>query len=421
MAWLDRLRNVLRPSRLHGDVERELAFHVRERVDELRADGMSEDEAQRTARRQFGNSTVQVERTRDVDVNQRFEALLRNLRLAARALWKTPAFTATVVVTLALGIGANSAVFSAIYAVLLRPLPFPRADQLMTLGQQHPKIKLPLVSPVRLEDCNRLTAAFQTVTGYYIQDDSETSGELPERVRHALVAPRFLQVMGVAPALGRDFAPLEEHAGGPQAVLISDRFWRRRFGADPNVTAKILRMGGWALPVIGVMPPSFIFPDRDVDLWTVSAPDFSFAKDRRDLTWFTAVGRAKAGVSLEQAQANLTTVQADLGREYPKTDKDITVLVKPLKEVTVGAAKNSLWLLFGSVTVLLVIACTNVAALLLARKVSRQHEIAVRFSLGASRATVIGQLLAEAWVLALSGAALGLGVAAGASGVFRPR
>jgi putative ABC transport system permease protein len=155
-----------------------------------------------------------------------------------------------------------------------------------------------------------------------------------------------------------------------------------------------------------------------VDLWTVSPPDLSFAK-ARDLTWFTGVGRVKAGVSLEQAQANLTTVQADLGREYPKTDKDITVLVKPLKEVTVGAAKSSLWLLFGSVTLLLVIACTNVAALLLARAVSRQHEIAVRFSLGASRATVIAQLLAEAWVLALAGAALGLGVAAGASGVFR--
>jgi len=129
-----------------------------------------------------------------------------------------------------------------------------------------------------LEDWNRLAAAFQAISGYYIQDDSEISSELPERVRHALVAPRFLQVMGVAPALGRDFAPLEEHAGGPQAVLISDRFWRRRFGADPNVIGKILRLGGWALPVIGVMPPSFVFPDRDVDLWTVSPPDLSFAK-----------------------------------------------------------------------------------------------------------------------------------------------
>src|SRR5260370_28728419 len=190
MAWLDRLRNVLRPSRLHGDVERELAFHVRERVDELRADGMSEDEAQRTARRQFGNSTVQVERTRDMDINQRFEALLRNLRLATRALWKTPAFTVTVVVTLALGIGANSAVFSAIYAVLLRPLPFPNADQLMTLGQQHPKIKLPLVAPVRLEDWNRLSAAFQAGTGYYIQEDSKTSVGVPERRRADPVPPR---------------------------------------------------------------------------------------------------------------------------------------------------------------------------------------------------------------------------------------
>src|SRR4051794_15539180 len=168
---------------------------------------MSEDEAARHARLQFGNYTAQIERTRDMDINERLDGMGRNLRHAARGLAKTPGFTATVMVTLALGIGANSAVFSAINAVLLRPLPFPQGDQLVSLGQAMPKVPQPFMAPVRLEDWNRMNSTFQSISGWYAQDDSELSGELPEKLRRALVAPRFLQVWGVAPALGRDFSP----------------------------------------------------------------------------------------------------------------------------------------------------------------------------------------------------------------------
>jgi len=341
-----------------------------------------------------------------------------NIRLALRSLAKTPAFTVTVVLTLALGIGANSAVFSAIDAVLLRPLPFPDADRLMLLEQKRPKVSQTFVAPVRLKDWDRLSFTFQGISGYYTEDASEVSGELPEKVKRAFVAPRFLEVLGVAPARGRGFRPEEEHFGGPNAVVISDRFWRRRFNADPAVLGKGLRFGEYSSEIIGVMPASFRFPDRDVDLWFASPMDAPFAQPRQ-LTWFNVIGRVKPGVTIGQARENMSAVQADLGRQFPQTDAELSVDIQPLKEVTVGGVRASLWVVFGSVSLLLLIACTNIAALLLARATQRQQEISVRYSLGATRRSVVAQLLTETSVLALGGAVLGLFVAAGASGVFR--
>jgi putative ABC transport system permease protein len=415
--WFERLANVLRPGRLDRDLDRELRFHVMERIEELQAAGMSSEQAARLARQQFGNYTTQVERTRDMDISERLDSMVRNLRLAGRALAKSPGFAATVVLTLALGIGANSAVFSAINAVLLRPLPFPNGDQLVRVSQVHPKVPQPMLAPIRLEEWNRMNHTLQGISGYYTQDGSELSGELPEKVKEAFVAPRFLQLLGVAPALGRDFSPAEEHFGGPNAALISDRLWRRRFGANPNVIGKSLRFGQAGSPIIGVMPASFLFEDRDVDVWMTSPPDAPYAQPR-DNTWFTAFGRLKPGVTITQARADLATVQADLGRQFPKTDGPMRADVQPLKEATVGGVRRSLWIVFGSVSLLLLIACTNIAALLLSRAAGRQHEIAVRFSLGASRASVAAQLLTEVLLLAVAGAAVGLLLAAGASRVF---
>jgi len=341
-----------------------------------------------------------------------------NVRFALRSLTKTPAFTVTVVLTLALGIGANSAVFSAIDAVLLRPLPFPDADRLMRLGQKRPQTSQTFVAPVRLMDWGRLNSSFQAISGYYAEDASEISGELPEKVKRAFAAPRFLEVLGVSPALGRGFRQEEEHFGGPNAVLISDRFWRRRFDARPGVLGQRLRFGQNSYEIIGVMPASFRFPDRDVDLWFTSPMDAPFAQARQ-LTWFTVVGRLKPGVTISQARENMSAVQSDLGRQFPQTDRELSVNIQPLKEVAVGGIGASLWILFGSVSLLLLIACTNIAALLLARATYREQEISVRYSLGATRRSVIAQLLAETAVLALSGALLGLFVAAGASAVFR--
>ncbi len=418
MAWYHRISNVLRPGRMQRELDRELAFHIAERSEELQSAGMNEHDARRAARRSFGNFTAQIENTRDVDTSAWFDAFARNLRHAVRALRKAPGFTATVVATLALGIGANSAVFSAVYAILLRPLPFPNADRLVTVAQVNSHSPGKFVAPIRLEEWNRLNTTFQSIAGYYTQDDSELSGELPEKLKRALVSPRFLSTWGISPQLGRDFSPAEEKFNGPNAILISDRLWRRRFGADPSVLGKTLRFGRTSSPIIGVLPPSFLIPDRDVDFWSVSAPEAPYAQSR-DVTWFNGFGRLKPGVTLEQARANLAVVQASLARQFPNPDAHLSAGIGPLKESTVGNIGHSLWILYGSVSLLLLIACANVAALLLSRAAARRHEISVRFSLGASRASVAAQLLTETLVLALAGSVLGLLLAAESAHVFR--
>jgi putative ABC transport system permease protein len=412
MSWLQRLWNTFRSERVHDDIAREISFHIAERTDQLRSEGLSDEAAARQARLQFGSVTGQAELIRDMDISFWMETLLRNVRYAVRTLARAPGFTVTAVLTLALGIGANSAVFSALDTVLLRPLPFPDGDRLMRLSEIREQTTETTISPIRLEDWNRLNATFEGITGYLTEDVSETSGDLPEKVTRATVASRFLDVLGIAPALGRGFTAAEHRFGGPSAVLISDRYWRRRFGADPNVLDKTIRIETESLPIVGVMPASFLFLDRDVDLWQPVLVDAPYAQHRLS-TWFNGIGRLRSGVTLEQARDNLAAVQAQLGEQYPDTDAEIGANVVPLKEATVGGIRSSLWLLFGAVSVLLLLTCTNIAALLLSRAAHRQQEISIRLSLGATPAAVAGQVLSEAAVLALAGATLGLLVATG--------
>ena len=405
---------------LDQQFDSELRFHADELTKEYIAKGMAPDEARRRTTLEFGGSEQIKEELRDVHRVPILDIMLSNFKWALRLIAKSPSFSIVVILTLALAIGANSAVFSAIDAILLRPLPFPNDDQLMSLYQYNTKVKSPQteLSTLRLEDWNRMNSTFEAIVGYYTEDSSETSGALPEKVTEAFVTPRFLQVLGVSPALGRDFSREEEHFGGPNAVLISDRFWRRRYAADPNTLGKKLRINGYSDSIVGIMPASFGFPDRDVDIWSSVPTDAPYAQDRGS-TWYITIGRLKPGVPVAQALANLATVQAQLGKQYPKTDVDLAVAIKPLKETTIGSARSSLWMLFGSVSLLLLIACTNIVTLLLARAAQRQHEISVRFSLGAPRSAVVAQLLTEIFVLALAGALLGLILAGGASKVFR--
>lgn len=399
----------------------ELRFHIEEQVASNIAAGMAPDEARRLAKAQLGGVEAVKENCREQRRGFWLESIWTNLRYAFRMMRREPGFTLVVVLTLALGIGANSAVFSAIDAILLRPLPFPDGDQLMLISQYDRKVKTsqPFVAPIRLEEWNRMNSTFQAISGYYLEDLSEISGSLPEKLTQALVAPRFLQVWGVAPALGRDFSPQEEHYGGPGTAIISYRLWQERFHGDPSAIGRKLRFGGdWSYTIVGVMPASFAFPVRDVDFWSVSAPDAPVAQGR-DETWFTVIGRLKPSVTLDQARANLATVQSQLGKQFPKPDDDLGVNIEPLKETTIGGVRESLWILFGSVSLLLLIACVNIAALLLARSSQREHEISVRFSLGASRSAMVRQLLTEVFVLALAGAAAGLFLAGAASKVFR--
>ncbi len=418
MLWLRRWWNAIRPGRLNRDIDRELAFHVAERARELGDDALSPREAMRQAQIRFGHARVQAERVHDVNVALRLESLVRNVRHSVRALSRTPGFTIAVVLTLALGIGANSAVFSALDAVLLRPLPFPEADRLVQLRQAQKDSPETNIAPIRLEDWNRLNTTFDAITGYYTEDVSDTSGELPAIVRRAFVAPRFHEVWGIAPSLGRGFTTADHQPGGPSVALVSDRYWRDQLGADPNVVGRAVRLGAAPLHVLGVMPASFRFPDRGVDLW-LPVRMSSQLDAVRIATWYTGVGRLKRGATLEQARANLAAVQSQLADQFPQTDRSISVAMAPLKDVTIAGARESLWLLFSAVSVLLLITCTNVTALLLARALQRRHETSVRLSLGATRGTVAAQMLTEAGVLCLAGGAGGVVLATAASAAFR--
>jgi putative ABC transport system permease protein len=419
MTWW--WKSLFRKPELDSQMDAELRFHIDEVTRAKIAAGMSPEAARRSTVLEFGGREQIKEELRDVHRVRYLESAIANLKSAIRFIRKSPSFSTAVILTLALGIGANSAVFSAIDAILLRPLPLPESQQLMRVYQRNLKVKgtVPFAAPVRLEEWNRMNSTFQALTGYYVENSSETSGNLPEKLRQAFVAQRFLQVWGVAPQVGRDFTPEEQHFGGPGAVLISDRFWRNRFGASPDVLGKKIRIGNsFSLTIVGVMPPSFVFPERDIDLWSAVPSDAPYAQNRRS-TWYTVIGRLKPGVTVAEARANLAAVQAQLGKAYPETDADLSVAIDPLKETTVASSRSSLWLLFGSVSLLLLIACTNIVTLLLARASQRQHEIAVRYSLGAPRAAIVGQLLTEVFVLAFLGAGLALFVAAGASSAFR--
>lgn len=411
--------HLFRKRRPESEYDREIAFHVDQLTQAGIAEGLTPAEARRRALIEFGGREQVRQELREIHTSAFVESIVFNLRATVRFLRRSPSFAAAVILTLGLGIGANSAVFSAIDAVILRPLPYPGGDQLVALWQVDSthRNSNTFVAPIRLEDWNRMNSTFTAISGYYLDDLSETSGALPEKVTEALVAPRFLDVFQVSPMVGRNFVPQEEHFGGPDAVLISWKFWQRRFHGDPDPIGKKLHVGSFSYSIVGIMSQSFAFPSRDVDLWAPSPPDAPYAQ-KRDETWFKVIGRMKPGITLHQAQADLATVQSRLGKQFPNPDADLIVQSTPLKATVAGDTSGSLWMLYGAVSLLLLIACSNIAALLLARTADREHEISVRFSLGASRRTIIAQLLTEVFVLALLGSLVGMAIAAGAAHGF---
>jgi len=345
------------------------------------------------------------------------ESLLGDVKYAVRVLARTPGFTLVVVLTLALGIGANSVVFSAMNAILWRPLGFPEADRLVVVNQSIPNAPISNTAPVRIEEWNEQSSTFAAITGYYRQDVSETSGELPEKYRLANVAPRFLDVWRTEPLIGRGFTPADSRAGAAPVVIVTYRYWSTKLERDPNVLERVVRIGGRAIPIVGVMPESFRFPDRDVDLFTPTVYE-PFVLQRNNL-WYRGFGRLEPGVTVEQARADLELIQRRLAEQYPDTDRNVGVYVEALKETTVGSVRGSLWLLFGAVSVLLLIAATNIAALTLARAAKRSQEVSVRLSLGAPPTSIRRLVFVETAVLAVAGALLGLVVAAAAAAALR--
>lgn len=350
-------------------------------------------------------------------LRESIDAMARNVGYALRVLARTPGLTLTVILTLGLGIGASSAVFTVVNAILLEPLPFPDADRLVSVRQTQERATVANVGPVRLEEWNERNSTFEALMGYTTQNAADTSADVPESIRTAGVSPRMMEVWGIEPILGRGFVAADHVPGTTPVALIAESLWERRFNRDPDVIGKTITSGDQSAEIVGVMPATFSFPDPEVEVWGATI-NYPFVLGRFN-AWYTSFGRLKPGVTVEQAQADLRRIQAQLAVEFPESDRDLSVDVVALKTSTVGSVRASLWLLFGAVSVLLLIACTNIAALLLARAAERQPQFAVRLTLGASKASLVRQMLTETAILAITGALLGLLVAAGVTLGFR--
>ena len=340
---------------------------------------------------------------------------MNNLRFALRQLRKSPGFTLVAVLTLALGIGANTAIFSVIYAVLLRPLPYPDADRIMILTETGRTIpQIPISFPDYL-DWKRDNTVFENIAvsrreSYNL---SGLEGRAPEQISGGLVTANFFKVIGLEPQLGRTFTEEEDRVGGPPLAVISDRLWQRLFERTPNVLGRALNFGNQPYTVIGVMPPQ-IFSPRNVDVWfpLMRRTDNPAWQTRDNHPGMFGWARLKKGVTKETALTELKQIAARLAKQYPESNSAVGVSMAPLLENQVGDYRDSLNLLLGAVALVLLIACANLANLLAARGAARAREFAVRAAVGASRWQIIRQLLLESLILAVVGGALGLCLAA---------
>ena len=335
--------------------------------------------------------------------------LLQDLRYAIRMLSKSPLFAAIAILTLALGIGANTALFSVVNGVLLNPLAYPHPGQLVAIygstpGYDHAPINYP-----NFLDWQRDSRTFASMAMYRNQDYNFTGTAEAERVTGYMISADFFSTLGAAPVLGRTFRPDDDHVGAAPVVILGGGFWKRRFGASPEILGKSLTLNNTSYTVVGVIPASFTFYGQDRDVYTPIGQwnDASFHDRRVDLSAH-GVGRLKAGVTLAQAKADMDAISESLARAYPEADKGVGIALVSMKEDIVGSVRPFLIVLLAAVGFLLLIACANVANLLLARAMGRSREFAIRVSLGANQLRVIRQLLTESVLLAGLGGALGL-------------
>lgn len=420
LGWLMRLLGLLHRNQREQEFAEELASHLAFHIeDNLRA-GLSPEEARRQALIKLGGVAQTQELYREQRGLPMLETLLQDLRFGWRVLRKNKVTTLIAVVTLALGLGANTAIFSVVNAVLLQPLPYENPGQLVRLWADNSgrRTEQNQFAPADITDFRDQLTTFEEVGLFdYGLSANLTGGAQPERVNASEASPGLFTVLGVNPLLGRTFLPSELEVGQTKVALISEGLWKRSFGADPNFAGRSIHLDGESFTVIGVLPGSFKFPEQ-VDLWL----PFSFTaadwKNDREHYYVEAVGRLKPGVTLAQANAELETIVGRLRPGFPAARKNWGVTLVPLHEQVVGKVSKLLWILFGAVGFVLLIACVNVAHLLLARAAVRQKEMAIRAALGASRLRIVRQLLTESLLLAVAGGGAGILLAVGAVKLF---
>jgi len=404
MNWLRelarRLSMLMHRRQFDADLEEEVRLHLALRQEEQFESGMTADEARAAARRQFGNATYMKEESRIAWGWEWFENMAQDVRYGARMLRKSPGFTAVAILTLALGIGANTAIFSVINGVLLSPLPYKNPKQLVVIKEHD---SLPNVM-----DIQRQTRAFSQGGGINVEPMDYTGGTEPVQVLVGRVDAGFLETLGVQPVLGRIISPGEDVQGGPRLAMVSNHFWQNYLGSDPHAVGNTIQLGGNSYTVIGVMPASFAPPVEHADVFVSLWVDDPGGAAERDLHFMHTYWRVKEGVTLAQAQADMAAIDRRLAEQYPAEEKERKSHLVPLHEWLVGDVRSALLVLFGAVGLVLLIACANFASLLMMRALAERQELVIRAALGAGRGRLIRKTLTESALLSVFGGAAGL-------------
>ena len=402
---------LLRRTRAERELDEELRYHVERQTEQNIGLGMSPEEARQVALKSFGGVEQAKERSRDTRGVRPLEDIWQDLRHAARMLLKNPGFTLIAVLTLALGIGANTIIFSVVNAVLLRPLPYRDPDRVMAIRETKlPETSDSQVSPGNFLDWRKQNSIFSSLEAITVKDFNLVDVDDPERVRGMLATHGFLSMLGMRPQIGRDFLPEEDRPGHNKVVILGYGVWERRFGGDPNVLGRAITLDDQIYTVIGVMPPNAGLRFRDTDVWTPLAITAEQAQ-RHGSRYLMACGRLKPGVTLEEARLEMSHIADGLAKQYPDSNTGWNVRVVSLLDYAADWAKPRLLLLLGSVAFVLLIACANVANLLMARAAARRKELAIRAALGAGRWRIVRQLLTESMLLSLAGGIAGVVVA----------